>query len=245
MKISLFASLALTVYLLSILVSCHSGSKNNTPFETANDSLSGKDTAVVWINENLGIRNQFQLADTMAHPHDALFVAGFNINIPELVGKTVDFKTINRQIAADFDSVILQAKSHSAINPDQYHTVFYEYFPTDSIISLKITDMYAWHVSEATTTYKIYHFDFKNNKLLSTTEMFAVYGLSQVPVLSAFAEQCTLPPDHSEPLFDTQWFENVKFKNLDLIKFYRNSKQQWVIVYPMAENGLEAECVLE
>ena len=74
--------------------------------------------------------------------------------------------------------------------------------------------------------------------------MFQVLGLSQVPILSAFAEQCAFPPDYTKPLFDVKWFDKVKWKDINLLKFYQKDKQQIVLIYLIAENGLEGEHVL-
>ncbi|NCB08371.1 MAG: hypothetical protein EOM73_09430 [Bacteroidia bacterium] len=212
---------------------------------TANQTLTKADNTIHWLEANLRITDSFCLTDTVQRTDDELFAYGTNIRLPKLIHGSGEFEKLNLKIAADFDSIINQAIINPKPDKKEYHKVFYNYFKHDSIISLKITNLHACHLSEATTVFMVYHFDFKNNRLLNTTEIFEALGLSRVPVLNAFAEQCTLPPDFSEPLFSSEWFERVKWNNFNLLKFYMNQKKQIVIIYPAIENGIEDEQILE
>jgi len=199
--------------------------------------------SINWINDELGFDNAFLLQDTIVREDDKSFAYGSNIILPKLISKKSNFKTLNDKMMSDFQSII--DKANAKPSKDEYQKVNYTYYLKDSIITIKIEDIHAYHLAEATSEFFIYHFDFKNDKILNTSEMFEVLGLSQVPILSAFAEQCAYPLDFTEPLFDTQWFDKVKWKNLNFMKFYQNDKQQIVIIYPVAENGLEDEQLLE
>ncbi len=240
MKIPIL-SIALLIAIL--LAACSNNQSTIVGSNLTADSI--KTETVKWINSTLGIESIILVADTAIRDDDKLFSYGTFIRLPKLINKTGEYEVLNKKIAADFDSIVKQASSNPKFNKDEYHKIYYDYYLHDSIVSIKITDLYAWHLSEATTAYSVYHFDFKNNTLLTTQEMFAVYGMSQVPVLSAFAEQCTMPPDNSEPLFNTDWFNKVKWNNLNQLKFYLNNESKIVIIYPLADNGIEAEQILE
>lgn len=232
------------IVLFLLFIQCKN---NQNPSVNSNQKVDSLQVAnqVIWISEELGIADAFVLKDTVSRKDDALFAYGTNMELPKLLSKTGEFKPLNDQINLDFKTMMDEVTAHPKTNPDAYHKVQYTYFLKDSIITIKIEDLHAYHLSEATSEFYIYHYDIKNNKLLNTTEMFAILGLSQVPILSAFAEQCALPPDYSEPLFNTEWFDQVKWKNLNLLKFYQNEKQQIVLIYPVIENGIEAEMLLE
>jgi len=209
------------------------------------DTIQNEAKSVKWINASLGIATNTLVADTVSRNDDKLFSYGTFISLPKVIGKNGEYKELNMKIAANFDSIVKQASANPKVNKDEYHKIYFDYYLHDSIITIKITDLYAWHLSEATTAYTVYHFDFKNNKLLTTQEMLAVFGLSQVPVLSAFAEQCTMPPDHTDPLFVTAWFETIKWKDINQLKLYKNNSKQIVIIYPLPENGIEAEQIIQ
>ncbi len=211
----------------------------------ADQSGTETENTVLWLEANLGITNSFYLADTVKRPDDELFAYGTSIRLPKLIHRSGEFEKLNRKISKDFAAIVSQAISNPKPDENEYHKVFYNWFLHDSIISLKITDLHAYHLSEATTAFQVYHFDFKNNRLLNTTEAFEALGLSRVPVLNAFAEQCTFPPDYTEQLFDTEWFERIKWTDFNQLKFYSNREKQLVIIYQMAENGIENEQILE
>jgi len=75
--------------------------------------------------------------------------------------------------------------------------------------------------------------------------MLELWGMSQVPLLNAIAEQVSLPPDHTDPLFQTAWFDNIKWKDINRLKIYKNNNKQLVVIYPVVENGLEATQIIE
>jgi hypothetical protein len=229
-------------YIILLLTCCNQVNKANTSTAVLHETDNPKTTT---INDSLCFADGFFLADTLQLNDDKHFAYGTFIILPKLLNKNGEYEVLNRKIAADFESIVKKASANPKANKDEYHKIYYDYYLHDSIISIKITDLYAWHLSEATTEFTIYHFDFKNNKLLTTQEMFAVFGMSQVPVLSAIAEQCTMPPDYSEPLFRTDWFNQVKWKNLNQLKFYLNNGSKAVIIYPLAENGIEAEQIIQ
>lgn len=233
------------VYLFSVLLlvtGCFLKSKPEIPVagNMLNDSLK-----ITQLNDVIGITDNTIVCDTMQRDDDNLFAFGTFISLPKLFSKTGEYEILNRRIATDFDSVIRAASVNPKGDKDEYHRISYNHYLHDSILTLKITDLYARHLSEATTSFSVYHFDYKNNKLLNTQEMFAAFGLSQVPVLSAFAEQCTMPPDNTDPLFNTDWFNKVKFNDINQLKFYMDNDKKIAIIYPVAENGIEGELTIE
>ena len=235
---NLFSSLSI----LLVLAGCISGTRPEIPVSgnALSDSLK-----IAPINDLIGIADNTIVCDTVQRDDDNIFAYGTFISLPKLYNKSGEFDVLNSKITSDFDSVIKAASAKPKANKDEYHRISYDYYLHDSIITVKITDLYAWHLSEASTAFAVYHFDYKNNKLLTTQEMFAVFGLSQVPVLSAFAEQCTMPPDNTDPLFKTEWFNKVKFNDINQLKFYVDNDQKIAIIYPLVENGIEAEQIIE
>lgn len=229
--------------IIFLIVGCNNKKEEVKVFGVTVNDLQ-KDS-IDWINDELGFDNAFMLKDTMVREDDKSFAYGSNIVLPKLISKKSDFKTLNNKIMSDFQTIIEKVNANPKHSKDEYQKVNYTYYLKDSIITIKIEDINAYHLSEATSEYFIYHFDFKNDKLLTTSEMFQVLGLSQVPILNAFAEQCALPPDYLEPLFNTEWFDKVKWNDLNQMKFYQNDKHQLVIIYPMIENGIEGEIILE
>jgi len=238
---TLIQSIALLIAIL--LAAC---SNNQSTMALSKNSFDTIQTETVkWITSTLGIETVVLVADTVRRNDDTLFSYGTFICLPKLMNKNSEFGILNRKIASDFDSIVKQASAKPKTIKDEYHKIYYHYYLHDSIITFKITDLYAWHRSEATTAFSIYHFDVKNNKLLTTQEMFSVFGMSQLPVLSAFAEQCTMPPDNSEPLYKTVWFDEVKWKDLNKLKFYMADNNKLVVIYPLTENGIEGEQRIE
>lgn len=230
---------------LVLLAACHNRQNASTGSLSSSDSTSASHAAIIRINDQIGIAGGYTFADTVQRDDDNIFAYGTFISLPKLYNKSGEFDVLNSKITSDFDSVIKAASAKPKANKDEYHRISYDYYLHDSIITVKITDLYAWHLSEASTAFAVYHFDYKNNKLLTTQEMFAVFGLSQVPVLSAFAEQCTMPPDNTDPLFKTEWFNKVKFNDINQLKFYVDNDQKIAIIYPLVENGIEAEQIIE
>lgn len=232
-----------TYFIVLLLIGCNNKKEEIKVFGlTVNNADKNQ---IQWINENLGFEEAFSLKDTLLRDDDKLFAYGTDLVLPKLVSHNNAYKKLNDKVLNDFQTIIDQVKENPKPSKEEFQKVAYTYFLKDSILTLKIEDIHAYHLSEGTSEYYIYHYDFKNDKLLSTSEMFGVLGLSQVPILSAFAEQCALPPDYTEPLFNVEWFDEVKWKNLDKLKFYQNEKLQSVIIYPVNENGIEAEIILE
>jgi len=232
------------LFYLSILIAFGCNGKSNKPNETEIIKQDSIQTNIHWINEELGIKSDTIISDTTILEDDAMFAYGAIIVLPALVNKNAEYKTINEQITKDFETIIQEKKKKKVQNRDEFQTIGYEYYVIDSIITLKITDQMAYHLGEGTTQYSIYHYDYKNNTMLNTRQMFEILGLSEVPILNAIAEQISSPSDPTEPDFDSAWFETIKWKNINDLKLYWNQKQQLVIIYKVKENGNEAEFTL-
>lgn len=232
------------ILILSLFTQCKNDKNTDVSVKHNIDTLIVK-KSIKWINESLGIENGFEIIDTITRKDDPIFAYGTHLVLPKLVSKSGEFKTLNNKILADFKPILDEVKSNPKANENEYQKVFYDYFLKDSIITLKITHQVAYYQSEGTMQFAIYHYDYKNDKLLNTSDMFAVFGLSQVPVLNAVAMRCTFPPDYTEPLFDTKWFETVKWKDINQLKFYVNNQGELYVIYPLAEGGGEAEQLME
>lgn len=233
------------MFAVALLLSCKNNTSTSINATGLADSTTVHTSKLKFITENLSVADSIYIADTALRDDDRIFAYGTFIRLPEFGSKSGEYTILNNKIAADFASILNKAKADPNSDKNKYHTITYDYFVHDSILTVKINDQYAYHLSEGTTAYKLYHFDFKNNKLLNTNDLFTVFGLSRVPVLSAFAEQCSMPPDYTEPLFDTQWFETIKWKDINQLKLYLNNSQQIVIIYPLIENGIEAEQIIQ
>lgn len=234
------------IILIISLIFAISCANNKKPTENlaqkTNDTLVEK---TVWITENLGIQQAISFSDTVIRNDDALFAYGTKITLPKLVSKNGEFETLNNKILTDFETVIQDAKNNPTSNKDEFHQINFDYYLKNNIITIKIIDQKAYHLAEGNSSYNIYHFDFKNNKIIDTKALFEIYGWSQVPILNAIAEQISMPPDRTEPLFQTEWFNAIKFSDLNQLKIYQNDNEQIVVIYPVIENGIEAEQILE
>lgn len=234
------------IILIISLIFAISCVNNKKPAENlaqkTNDTLVEK---TVWITENLGIQQAISFSDTVIRNDDAHFAYGTKITLPKLVNKNGEFETLNNKILADFETIIQGSKNNPASNKDEFHQISFDYYLKNNIITIKIINQKAYHLAEGNSKYNIYHFDFKDNKIIDTKALLEIYGWSQVPILNAIAEQITMPPDRTEPLFQTEWFNTVKFSDLNQLKIYQNDNEQIVVIYPVIENGIEAEQILE
>ncbi len=227
-----------------LLIRCNSEKEETKSVE--NTKKEAETDSVHRINEDVAYLIAYELKDTVQRQDDKLFAYGTNVRLPKFVNKKKEaFNELNRQILLDFENDIRSFKHNAKPNPDEYRFIDFKTIIHDSILTVVVKDMRIIRLGEASSLFQVYHLDFKNNTVLDTRQLFAVLGLSQVPVLGAFAEQCTYPPEFTDALFDTLWFNKVNRKDLNFMKFYQNEKNQIVIIYPVAENGLEDELVVE
>lgn len=182
--------------------------------------------------------------DTASNSEDHSFSYGHCISLPRLNSNSKAISDLNSQISADFISLIALCGKETT-DQENFLNVRFQYFMEDSLLSLVIETLNAWHLSEGTTIYNVYHYDLKNNRMMDTREMLESWGMSQVPLLNAIAEQITMPPDHEESLFQPEWFEIIKWKDINQLKIYKNSEKQLVVIYPVTENGIEALQIIE
>lgn len=182
--------------------------------------------------------------DTASNSSDNLFTYGRCISLPELNGNSVAIAGLNNRISSDYKSLVLLC-GNEITDQENFLKTGYQYFLDDSLLSLVIETQNAWHLSEGTLEYNVYHYDLKNNRIMNTRAMLEAWGMSQVPLLNAISEQVTMPPGYTEPLFQHEWFEIVKWKDINQLKVFKNSKEQLVIIYPVAENGIEAMQTIE
>jgi len=227
----------------SVVSGCNNTeSVNSKTIET--DTLSATVSANV-VYDNYVLENGFRLVDTTQHTKDKVFAYGIDAKLPELKSANPSAAVLNKAIRSDFADLLNNGYPSAKTDTKHFRKISYRYFVADSLLSLVIEDLNAYHLSEATSEYKVYHYDLKNGKILSTKNLIELWGMSQVPLLNAVAEQITLPPDHTDPLFETAWFETIKWKDINQLKLYKNNSQQIVVVYPLIENGIEAEQVIE
>ncbi len=227
----------------SVVSGCNNTeSVNSKTIET--DTLSATVSANV-VYDNYVLENGFRLVDTTQHPQDKVFAHGIDAKLPELKSANPSAAVLNIAIRSDFADLLNNGFHSAKTDTEHFRKISYRYFVADSLLSLVIEDLNTYHLSEATSEYKVYHYDLKNGKILSTKNLIELWGMSQVPLLNAVAEQCTMPPDHTDPLFETAWFETIKWKDINQLKLYKNNSQQIVVLYPLIENGIEAEQVIE
>lgn len=169
------------------------------------------------------------------------FMLAPNVSLIKIFKGDKECSSLNEKIINDYKAII---NDYRANNDGQKYSISSEFFIHDSIITIKVSEKQQMEMSEGLMKYNVYHYDYKNNKILNTSKMFEIFGLSQVPILSAFAEQCIMPDEMAEPLFDLNWFEQVKWKEINLMKFYIDADNKIVIIYPLANDGIEGEIIL-
>ena len=197
------------------------------------------------VYQNTLIVEGFNLVDTTLHLQDKLFSYGISASLPELISPDSAASKLNQLIKADFSDIFRNGYPEAKTDKEHFRKISFRHFVSDSLLSIVIEDLNACHLSEATSEYKVYHFDMKNSRLLTTSDITQAWGMSQVPILNAVAEQITMPPDNSEPLFKPEWLDTVKWKDFNQLKLYKNNSQQIVIIYPLVENGIEAEQIIK
>jgi len=188
-----------------------------------------------WVNDSVII------ADTIKREDDNLFAYGTYIRLPKIMLRNKDLRVINKKIINDFSEAIQSAVKNGHANKDEFRKVDYDVYVSDSILSIVVSDTKAFYLAEGIVRYEVYHINAKTGKALSTIELFEVWDMSQLVFLNAIAEQITMPPDYTEPLFDVKWFEQIKWKNINYLKIYKDDKKNIIVIYPVVENGIEAK----
>jgi hypothetical protein len=227
--------------LILLLSSC------NNPTGNAQQNLSANsetNTETVKLFNGTSLTDTTICCDTATHAADESFAYGRCIRLPRLNGNSAALAELNERISSDYKSLIALCGKEIA-DQENFLKVSYQYFVEDSLLSLVIETQNAWHLSEGTSEYNVYHYDMKNNRTLDTRGMLKLWGMSQVPLLNAIAEQVSMPPDHTDPLFQTAWFDSIKWKDINQLKVYKNNNKQLFIVYPVVENGIEASQIIE
>lgn len=186
------------------------------------------------------VKDSVIIVDTIIREDDNLFAYGTYIRLPKLILQNKDISVINKKIITNFSEAIQSAVKNPHANKDEYRKIDYDVYVTDSILSIVVSDIKAYYLAEGISRYEVYHINAKTGKALSTSELFEIWDMSQLVLLNAIAEQITMPPEHTEPLFDVKWFEQIKWKNIDKLKIYKDDKKNTIVIYPVIENGIEA-----
>ena len=227
--------------LILLLTACHNLPGNAQQELPADSSIMA---VTIPLYAGTGLTEATNCCDTATHSFDKSFIYGRCIRLPRLTGESSELTNLNNLISADFKSFI-DLCGNEIPDQENFLQADYQYFLADSLLSLVIEVQNAWHLSEGTSEYKVYHYDLKNNQLLDTRAMLESWGMSQVPLLNAIAEQLSMPPDHTDPLFQQAWFDNLKWTDINQLKIYKNNNQQLVVIYPVVENGIEAAQIIE
>jgi len=227
--------------LILLLSSCHNPPGNVQQNLAANPEIT---TETIQLFKGIHLTETTNCCDTATHSTDRSFVFGRCISLPGLTGDSSALANLNHLISEDY-KLITALCGTEIKDQENFLQATYQYFVEDSLLSLVIETQNAWHLSEGTSEYNVYHYDLKNNRILNTRSMLESWGMSQVPLLNAIAEQVTMPPGYTEPLFQHEWFEIIKWKDINQLKVFKNSKKQLVIIYPVAENGIEAMQTIE
>lgn len=182
--------------------------------------------------------------DTLSRPDDPLFASGYCIRIPVISGKHSNLKHLQNLIQSDLQKQAEYCSKKPEGN-DLFVKTGFHYTVDDSLLSIVVETLTSHYLSEAVSEFCVYHYDLKNNRILTTSDLLTAWGMSQIPLLNAIAEQVTLPPDHSEPLYRSDWFETIRWNDLNKLKLFRDSLQQITVIYPVAENGIESTFIIQ
>jgi hypothetical protein len=227
--------------LILLLSSCHNIQGNAQQNLASNPEIT---TETIQLFKGIHLTETTNCCDTATHSTDRSFVYGRCISMPGLTGDSSALANLNNLISEDYQSVTALCGTEIK-DQENFLKAAYQYFVEDSLLSLVIETQNAWHLSEGTSEYNVYHYDLKNNRILDTRTMLESWGMSQLPLLNAIAEQITIPPGYTDPLYQPEWFDNIKWKDINKLKVFKNSKKQLVIIYPVAENGIEAIQTIE
>ncbi|MHC1777903.1 MAG: hypothetical protein AB9834_21060 [Lentimicrobium sp.] len=227
--------------LFLLLSSCHILPGNAQHNQAANAGINAE---IIQLYKGIHLTETTNCCDTATHSTDKSFICGRCISMPGLTGQSSAIANLNNHISEDYKLVTALCGTEIK-DQENFLKTAYKYFVEDSLLSLVIETQNAWHLSEGTSEYNVYHYDLKNNRIMDTRTMLESRGMSQVPLLNAIAEQITMPPDYTEPLFQPAWFDIIKWKDINQLKVFKNSKKQLVIIYHVAENGIEAMQTIE
>lgn len=210
-----------------------------------NYSDTAKVDNIHWITAEFGIGNGIEFSKTSTKERSNSFRFGKEFKKPAFVGSLSNIQDLKKFVDDFYTGIIDSAKDFQSMDYTGHEAVNYEYFVHDSIFSLLMTHLKSYPQSEGTTNYALCHVDLKHQVLLSTKLFFEAFGLSQIPVLAAFAEQCVWPDESNEPLFDPHWFETIRWGDLNLLKIYVDDNEQVHIIYPLATDGSEGRIMLK
>jgi hypothetical protein len=232
-----------TIYLLMMFCGLFLKSYSHFILDNQIDEIN-ENHPVQWINSEFGIGLMIKVDSIQARSDDPNFLFGFSYEIPVFEGKNHKVERLNEQLKEVYGNIfennVLPCNFDSAL----FHSITFEYFIHDSIMSMLIKQQHAYFQSETVSQYIVLHFDFLNQEQMNTRMIFNAFGFSEVPLLNAIAEQCVMPDDSKEPLFDSQWFETIKWSDLNKLKILVDKEQRIIVIIPLAENGIEQKVYL-
>lgn len=246
-----FAILIFAIIALFATIACNTTPEGKTnPENTV--ALADVSTNVVDRNveeKNVGggtvVEDAYVFIDTIPHPTDEIFASGYCIRLPKIVADDEVVALLNKKILSDFDEITKKAKQKDTRDAETFVKVDYQHWIIDSVLCLLITEQNAIHLSEGTTRFEIYHYSIVDKKILTTNDLLQLWGMSQVPLLNAIVEQIAFPPDFTEPLFTDDWFETIKWNDINKLKIYKDKNNQLTVIFPLVENGIEDFMVIK
>lgn len=202
------------------------------------------DTLSLGANQVLLVKDP-DYTSVQQHPEDSLFESGVKIGLPRLANQTKGAEALNRQIAEQYKNRIEEQLAHPLADKEHFYQLDYSCLVADSILTLIVIEQEAWHLSEGLISYGIFHYDGKNDQVLSTRDMLRVWGVSMLPLVNGIVEQAIQPGTDTEPDFASEWLQTIN-QDIDRLEIYRNTRGQFVVIYPWYENpAIENELILE
>jgi len=174
----------------------------------------------------------FSFIDTLPHSDDTIFSYGVDIELPKINSNKPEAEKLNRQIVEFYTSKIELRKQNPLDDPNYFYKISYEHFLHDTILSLLTIEQDVWYLSEGFIKYNVFHYDLKNDKILTTNELLTSWGMSMLPVINAIDEKARID---GEPDFDDYWIKMVS-ANINNLKIYKNSKGEIIAIYQVKNN---------
>lgn len=200
---------------------------------------------LIWLSDDFGIGTAIEFSKTYAVKGEATFRAGKVYKKPALAADVRKHQALIQFIEDAYSAVVDRSIDGNDGEAAYFEQIDYKYFVHDSIISLLVMHSIAYPLSEGTSSFSLIHYDFKNENVLLTEEVLSIFGLSRLPILNAIAEQCVWPDDSHEPLFDTVWFEAIKWTDFNQLKMIVDNEQGIHIIYPVSVSGNEQIVLLK
>jgi len=194
------------------------------------------------MNENYKlVIDGFTLKKTKPRTDDLSFNFGVDISLPKLIIDAPNAQKMNLLMEADYRKPIDRLTNQELTDSSYFYKIEHEHFLHDTILTVLITELETWHLSEGLIRKGVYHYDLANDKILSTNDMLVSWGMSMVPLIQEIVDKVHEP---ELPNYNEKWVDEIN-ADINRLKLYRNQKNELMVVYPLQESpAMEWEAIV-